>query len=153
VRQTLRATRSIFIELKKLSIAELSQASPARLVLQVMNRAETKFALERFRDRLICASVADSTLAENSVQAMRWYVAELEDAFEAIDVWSVEEYERLREYPSNNQQWISEALTAKETLSEVHKLLVAHKAFLSSNGLQPRYLDERPNPTVACRQA
>ena len=32
----MRATRSVFIELKKLSIAELSQTSPARLMLQVM---------------------------------------------------------------------------------------------------------------------
>jgi len=111
-----------------------------------MNRAETKFALERFRDRLMCASVADTAFAETYVQAIRGYLVELEDAFEAIDVWSVEEYERLCEYLTNNDQLISEACTAKEALAEVHKLLVAHKAFLSSNGLLPRHLDERPNP-------
>jgi hypothetical protein len=33
---TLRAVRSVFNELKKLSMAELSHTSPARLMLQVM---------------------------------------------------------------------------------------------------------------------
>lgn len=36
VRYTLRAVLSVFNELKKLSMAELSQTSPARLMLQVM---------------------------------------------------------------------------------------------------------------------
>lgn len=35
-RYTLRAVRSVFSELKKPSFAELSQTSPARLMLQVM---------------------------------------------------------------------------------------------------------------------
>ena len=36
LRNTFRTIRSVFNELKKLSIAELSQTSPARLMLQVM---------------------------------------------------------------------------------------------------------------------
>ena len=36
MRHTFRAVRSVFIELKKLTIAELSQTSPALLMLQVM---------------------------------------------------------------------------------------------------------------------
>jgi len=111
-----------------------------------MNRAEAKFAFDRFRDRLACSSVVDATLGETYVQMMKEYLVDLEGAYEAIDVWSVEEYEGLCEYLSNNDQWVSDALAAKETLAKVHDLLVLHKAFLSSNGVLPSYLDLRPSP-------
>jgi hypothetical protein len=43
VRYTFLAVRSVLRELKKLSMAELSQTSPARLMLQVMPCSSSSF--------------------------------------------------------------------------------------------------------------
>jgi len=112
-----------------------------------MNRAETKFAFDQFHNRLACATVADPTLAHAYVDALRAYLSELEGSFEAIDVWSIEEYERLSEYTHNTFKWVSAPQVAADALADAHALLSSHCTFLVENGLLPNYLTQRPNPS------
>lgn len=72
-----------------------------------VNRAETQFALQRFFDRVACATVADVTLAESYVEVLRGYLSKLEADFEPNDPWSVGEYARVCEFVNNNFEWIA----------------------------------------------
>lgn len=112
-----------------------------------MNRAETKFALDQFYDRLVCSTVADATLAQTYVETLSAYLANLEEDFEPIDAWSVEEYERVAEYTHNNFQWIANPDVASNALADAHASICSHCAFLIENGLLPEYLLQRPNPS------
>ena len=109
-----------------------------------VNRAETQFALQRFFDRVACAAVADATLAESYVEALRGYLSKLEADFEPIDPWSVGEYERVREFVENNFEWIANPWVASGALADANELLNAHKAFLEANRLLPDHLMQRP---------
>lgn len=112
-----------------------------------MNRAETKFALDQFYGRLVCATVANEALAQAYVQTLRVYLAKLEEDFGPIDAWSVDEYEHVSEYTHNNLQWIANPEVASGCLADAHALFCAHRTFLVENGLLPEYLTKRPNPS------
>jgi len=116
-----------------------------------VNRAETQLALQRFFDRAACATVADATLAESYVEALRSYLSKQEEDFEPIDAWSVEEYERVCEFVNNNFEWIANPSVASGALADANELLNTHKAFLNENGLLPEYLKQRPNPSFRWR--
>jgi hypothetical protein len=112
-----------------------------------MNRAETQLTLQGFFDRAACATAADAALAAAYIEALRGYLSRLEEDFEPVDAWSVEEYERVCEYIHNNFEWIATPSVASEALADANALLNAHKDFLSENGLLPEYLTKRPNPS------
>lgn len=112
-----------------------------------MNRAETQIALQGFFDRAACATVADAALATEYIEALRGYLSKSEEDFEPVDIWSIEEYERVCEYVHNNFSWIANASVASEALADANALLNAHKVFLRANGLLPEYLTQRPNPS------
>lgn len=112
-----------------------------------MNRAETQFTLQRFFNRVACATVADATLAKTYIEALRGYLNELEAEFEPIDVWSIEEYERVCEFTNNNFEWLANSSVASGALADANELLNTHKAFLEENGLLPEYLTQRPDPS------
>jgi hypothetical protein len=109
-----------------------------------MNRAETQNTLQRLFDRLACATVADEQLAQAYVDALASYLATLADDWQPVDIWSIEEYERVCEFVHNNDQWILNSSIALDALADANSLLAAHKMFLSENGLLPEALDDRP---------
>jgi trans-aconitate methyltransferase len=110
-----------------------------------MNRAETQFALQAFFDRLACATVADEALAKAYVDALAHYLAALTDDGQAVDIWSIEEYERVCESVHHNAQWILGASIAQEALADANRLLAAHKLFLAESGSLEAVAD-RPRP-------
>lgn len=112
-----------------------------------MNRAETQSTLSTFFDRVACATVADAALAAAYVEALRGYLANLENDFEPIDSWSIEEYERVCEFIHNNFKWTANPEVAAKALADAHALLGSHKAFLAENEILPDYLTQRPNPS------
>jgi hypothetical protein len=109
-----------------------------------MNRAETQNTLQRLFDRLACATVADEQLAQAYVDALASYLATLADDWQPVDIWSIEEYERVCEFVHNNDRWILNPSIALDALADANSLLAAHKMFLADNGLLPEALNDRP---------
>ena len=111
-----------------------------------MNRAETQLALQRFFDQAACATVADAALAAGYIQALGAYLSRLEENLEHVDVWSIEEYERVCEYIHNNFERLANPSVAFEALADANELLNRHKTFVNENGFLPEYLTQRPDP-------
>jgi hypothetical protein len=114
-----------------------------------MNRAETQITLQGFFDRLACATVADADLAKAYVDALSNYLRSLAADWQAVDIWTIEEYEQACEFVHNNAQWILNSPIALNALADASGLLAAHKVFLTENGLLPEPFAHRPNPSFS----
>ena len=110
-----------------------------------MNRADIQLSLSSFFDRAACATVADEALLRAYLSSLNSYIAELESGFDPIDDWSVQELERVSEYILHNRQWVAGSELAIQLLAAAFLAIDRHKDFLTSNGLLPEHLRERPN--------
>lgn len=109
-----------------------------------MNRAETQNTLQRFFDRLACATVADEQLAKAYIAVLASYLETSAADWQPVDIWSVEEYEKVCEFVHNNDRWILNSSIALNALADANSLLAAHKTFLAENGILPEALADRP---------
>jgi hypothetical protein len=91
------------------------------------NRAETQATLQAFHSRLACAQVADRALGTAYLDALRAYAHQVAQYFEEIDLWTIGEFEEVREYVNNNCQWILHAEVAVEILAAAHTILTGHR--------------------------
>ncbi|NIJ86722.1 hypothetical protein FHY35_003766 [Xanthomonas arboricola] len=73
------------------------------------------------------------------------YISEIEDTFDPIDDWSVQELESVSEYILHNRQWVAGSDQAIQLLAAAFSAIDSHKDFLAVNGLLPDHLRERPN--------
>jgi hypothetical protein len=110
-----------------------------------MSRADVQQSLSTFFDRAACATVADEALLATYLSSLGAYITELEEAFEPIDDWSVQELQRVSEYILHNRQWVLGSDQAIQLLAVAYSAIDRHKEFLATNGLLPDYLGEMPN--------
>ncbi|WP_233968115.1 hypothetical protein [Pectobacterium polaris] len=109
-----------------------------------MNRGLVQQAFNAFFDRAACATVADFDLFQRYLSELRAYIAELEQAYDAVDQWSLGELEKAAEFLLYNQQWIASVEQIKEPLQEAFAIIVQHRVFLDEYGLLPDYLEIMP---------
>ena len=110
-----------------------------------MNRARVQGTLNLFFGRAGCVSIADRGLANDYLEALRGYLAELKENFDPLDVWSVQELEHATNYLFYNKQWISGADEASLILGEAFDAIEEHRQFLFRHGLLPGHLASGPN--------
>lgn len=109
-----------------------------------MPRAYVQQTLSNFFDRAACATVADEDLLTAYISSLDRYIEELEETFDPIDEWSVNELERVYEYVLQNRQWILGSDRAIELLATAQTAIDLHKDFLTAHGLLPDYLLDGP---------
>ncbi|MBS4431958.1 hypothetical protein E2566_11405 [Pectobacterium punjabense] len=109
-----------------------------------MNRGLVQQAFNAFFDRTACATVADIALFQRYLSELRAYIAELEQAYDPVDQWSIGELKKTAEFLLHNQQWIAGAEQMQDPLQQAFEIIAQHRRFLDSHGLLPDYLDVMP---------
>ncbi|MEQ9891944.1 hypothetical protein [Pectobacterium aroidearum] len=109
-----------------------------------MNRGLVQQSFNAFFDRAACATVADLDLFQRYLSELRAYVAELEQVYDPVDRWSLEELEKAAEFLLYNQQWIAGAEKIKAPLQRAFAIIVLHREFLKECDLLPDYLEVMP---------
>ena len=109
-----------------------------------MNRARVQELLSLFFERAACATVADCGMAHDYLHALRAHLAQLEENYDPLDVWSVLELERVSSYLFHNKQWILGADQASVILGDAFEVVEQHRQFLFHHGLLPEHLASRP---------
>ena len=110
-----------------------------------MNRSRVQGTLNLFFGRAGCVSIADRGLAKDYLEALRGYLAQLEENYDSLDVWSVQELEHATNYLFCNKQWISGADEASLILGEAFDAIEQHRHFLFCHDLVPDHLASGPN--------
>lgn len=110
-----------------------------------MNRSAVQENLNLFFGRAGCASIADCNIARAYLASLKGYIAQLQETFDPIDVWSVQELERATDYLFHNQRWISGSEQASLVLGDAFDAIDEHREFLAHHGLMPDYLRAPPN--------
>lgn len=109
-----------------------------------MNRAQVQQTFNAFFERAACAMVADVTLVQHYLTALQAYIVALEQEYDAIDQWSLQELEHATEFLLHNQQWITDARLLQEPLQQAFTAIGRHRIFLAEHGLMPDYLVSIP---------
>ncbi|WP_323638819.1 hypothetical protein [Pectobacterium polonicum] len=109
-----------------------------------MNRGLVQQAFNDFFARTACATVADTDLFQRYLSELRAYIAELEQAYDPVDQWSIGELKKTAEFLLHNQQWIAGAEQMQDPLQQAFEIIAQHRRFLGDHGLLPDYLDAMP---------
>lgn len=109
-----------------------------------MNRGLVQQAFNAFFDRTACAMVADVTLFQHYLSALQKYIVVLEQEYDVIDKWTLQELEKAAEFLLYNQQWITSAEHIKTPLQQAFTVVAQHRLFLEQHGLAPDYLVAMP---------
>ncbi|AOR65478.1 hypothetical protein [Pectobacterium wasabiae] len=106
-----------------------------------MNRGLVQQAFDAFFNRAACATVADVNLFQLYLSELRAYIAELEQAYDPVDQWSLGELKRVEEFLLYNQQWVAGAEKIQEPLQQAFAVIAQHRRFLEEHDLLPDYLE------------
>lgn len=105
-----------------------------------MNRGKFSNSVYEFHNRLACTQHADFHLFENVVTSLDLYIKNLEESYDPIDEYSLNDLCEVYSYNHHNKQYLLNGDDLVPKFEVIAYKIEKHKEFLVSKGLAPDYI-------------
>ncbi|THE62362.1 hypothetical protein [Vibrio parahaemolyticus] len=105
-----------------------------------MNRAAVSHSISDFFNRLACALVADYQLLEQVCIDLDEYIENLEESFDSLDSYTLNELCKISSYRFHNRNFIIEKVELSGLFVRIENTIMSHARFLEEHGMTPEYL-------------
>ena len=105
-----------------------------------MNRGQFSSSVNYFHVRLAGAQHADLVLFEDVITSLESYIENLEESYDPIDEYSLNDLCEVYSYNYYNKQYLLNGAELLTRFQLVTGIINKHKEFLIANGLAPDYI-------------
>ena len=105
-----------------------------------MNRGQFSNNVNYFHVRLAGAQHADLSLFENVITSLELYIENLEESYDPIDEYSLNDLCEVYSYNYYNKQYLLNGAELIPKFEFITYIIEKHKEFLVVNGVAPDYI-------------
>lgn len=105
-----------------------------------MNRGQLSNSINEFHNRLACAQHFDFGLFENVLSSLELYIESLEESYDPIDEYSLNDLCEVYSYNHYNKQYLFNSTELTPKFELITTRIQRHREFLVANGIAPDYV-------------